>query len=257
MLHRIDIMDFLYENIRWIFSGIGGTIIVFLIKLISKKYKFVIIKKSTENNDEKNEKIEEPDFEKTTIIYNPDRGNKRNKKREYDICSGNATILANSHRKKKNSSVLPTNHRYKKNSSVSFHEIENKPLKEEQQNETNFELRIHLLSGVKTYYIQNKSSAIIIGRSTSCHIRISGNPTVSNLHCTLIINKDTDAPKITVRDLNSSNGTLHNSNLIDGDYLTIGGINIEYVITEYSAMFQPPISSPKSHNKETVTKIGA
>lgn len=66
----------------------------------------------------------------------------------------------------------------------------------------------------------DQSAHRLVGRSRECEWR-SHSPFVSRRHCLFVI----DPPYVTVRDLNSLNGTYVNGHRIDGEYdLALGDV---------------------------------
>lgn len=91
----------------------------------------------------------------------------------------------------------------------------------------------------------------LIGRSSDCHLRPKSD-SISRNHCTILIRED----KVTVRDLNSRNGTFVNGERIteeeeirDGDQLQVGKLEFGVVV---KAAKKEVADAPKPKAEEEV-----
>jgi len=85
------------------------------------------------------------------------------------------------------------------------------------------------------------TSTIVFGRRDDCDVRVALGP-VSRRHCSVIVEDDT----VTVKDLDSSNGTFVNGRRITeqalkaGDQLQVGGVTFIVQIDGQPADIKPP-----------------
>ena len=94
-------------------------------------------------------------------------------------------------------------------------------------------------------------SRFLIGRSDECQLRPKSDA-ISRNHCSILINDD----DVTVRDLNSRNGTFVNDERVsgdqplkDGDKLRVGKLEFEILIKAEKKVVPVPDSDTKSGKK--------
>jgi pSer/pThr/pTyr-binding forkhead associated (FHA) protein len=92
----------------------------------------------------------------------------------------------------------------------------------------------------------------LIGRSEECQLRPKSDA-ISRNHCTILINDD----EVTVRDLNSRNGTFVNEERVSGDYplkngdmLRVGKLKFEVVVQSSKKTSAVPAPDTKQEKKE-------
>lgn len=97
------------------------------------------------------------------------------------------------------------------------------------------------------------TSQFLIGRSDDCQLRPKSDA-ISRNHCTIL----TDGEQVTIRDLNSRNGTFINDERVttdrplqNGDKLRLGKLEFEILIkVEPKAAAAPTVSVPSSDTKQ-------
>jgi predicted component of type VI protein secretion system len=89
----------------------------------------------------------------------------------------------------------------------------------------------------------------LIGRGSDCHMRPKSDA-ISRNHCAIAIHEGED--KVTIRDLNSRNGTFVNGERISsecelkaGDHIRVGPLEFEAVIKEVKKAPQPKPAEPE------------
>jgi pSer/pThr/pTyr-binding forkhead associated (FHA) protein len=94
--------------------------------------------------------------------------------------------------------------------------------------------------------IQVRGARFLIGRAEDCHLRLSC-PMVSRHHCELIVEPD----RLSVRDINSKNGTCVNGERVtadrqlrSGDLIDVGLRRLAVEITEASAANETIVAGP-------------
>jgi pSer/pThr/pTyr-binding forkhead associated (FHA) protein len=91
----------------------------------------------------------------------------------------------------------------------------------------------------------------LIGRSDECHLRPKSDA-ISRNHCTILVHED----EVSIRDLNSRNGTYINDERISGDRTLVGGDKLKIGKLEFEVLIkqtmkgQEPVPDPDTKDKK-------